>query len=100
MRNSEQVVIFQLETFRTDRKEASAYDAELRTDKEFPAGKFLEQIKTMTEAGAGVRFRTDIIFLAGPKLESIYFREEIRHNFCLEQIKNFQVADFYVRADQ
>ena len=53
MRNLEQIAIFQLETFRTDQKEASAYDEELRTANEIPAGKLLEQIKSMTEAGIG-----------------------------------------------
>ena len=67
MRNLEQIAIFQLETFRTDQKEASAYDAELRTANEIPAGKLLEQIKSMTEAGAEARFRTARVFLAGPK---------------------------------
>ena len=45
MRNLEQMAIFQLETFRTGQKEASAYDAELRTANEIPVRKLLEQIK-------------------------------------------------------
>ena len=52
MRNLEPVAIFQLETFRTDQKEASGYGAELRTANEIPAGKLLEQVKSITEAGA------------------------------------------------
>ena len=43
MRNLEQMAIFQLETFRTGQKEASAYYAELRTANEIPARKLLEQ---------------------------------------------------------
>ena len=96
MRNLEQMTIFQLETFRTGQKEASAYDAELRTANEIPARKLLEQIKSMTEAGAEAKFRTATVFLAGPSLESEYFRKKIGRNFCLEQVKNFQVGKFPV----
>ena len=70
--------------FRTDLREVSDCDAELRTNNEFSAGKLLEEIKSMSEAAAGARFRTDSIFPAGPKLGSIYFREKIGHNFCFK----------------
>ena len=99
MRNLEQMAIFQLEIFRPGQKEASAYYAELRTANEIPATsrKLLEQIKSMTEAGAVARFRTATVFLAGPRsLESEYFKEKIGRNFCLEQVKNFQVGKFPV----
>ena len=84
--------------FITGQKEVSTYDAELRTANEIPATsrKLLEQIKSMTEAGAKARFRTATVFLAGPSLESEYFREKIGRNFCLEQVKNFQVGKFPV----
>ena len=67
----------------------STYDAELRTANEIPARKLLELIKLMTEAGVEARFRTATLFLAGPSLESEYFREKIGRNFCLEQVKDF-----------
>ena len=74
----------------------STYDAELRTANKIPARKLLEQIKSMTEASAEARFRKATIFLAGPSLESEYFKEKIGRNFCLEQVKNFQVGKYPV----